>query len=220
MLKLIIFDLDGTLVDTLTTIKDAVNNTMRTYGFREYSYEEIRILVGHGAKQLIRDACAGELKEGKDGEEFFKKVYSDYSEQYRAVHLEVEKPYDGLEEVLKKFSESGYKLAVLSNKPDPFVKGIVDKILPEGLISHAQGQTELPIKPDPTAPLEIAKMFGVSPEECAFVGDSDVDILTAKNAGMFSVGVSWGYRDRDVLLSLCPDAIADTPAELREIFIK
>ena len=220
MLKLLIFDLDGTLVDTLTTIKDAVNNTMRMYGFREYSYEEMRILVGHGAKRLIRDACADELKKGKEGEEFFNKIYADYSEQYRAVHLEVEKAYDGLAEVLERFSKAGYKLAVLSNKPDPFVKGIVDKIFPVGLISHAQGQTELPIKPDPTAPLEIAKTFGFSPEECAFIGDSDVDIQTGKNAKMFSVGVSWGYRDRDVLLSLNPDAIADTPAELEEIFIK
>ena len=220
MIKLIIFDLDGTLVDTLTTIQKAMNNTMRMYGFREYSYEEMRVLIGHGARNLIKDVCKSQNLDEAKTNEFFEKIYADYSAAYHAVHLDLDKAYDGIPEALKKFKDAGYKLAVLSNKPDPFVRGIIEKVIPEGIFSHAQGQTDLPIKPDPTAPLEIAKMFGVSPEECAFVGDSDVDVLTGKNAGMLSVAVTWGYRDKDILLSLSPDAVADTAEELENVFLK
>ena len=218
MIKLLIFDLDGTLVDTLTTIQSAVNTTMREYGFREYSYEEMRTIVGHGARKLIKDVCSEDaLKEG--GDEFFEKVYSFYSDAYYAVHLDVEKPYDGVCEALTKFKDAGYKIAVLSNKPNEFVEGIINKIFPEGLITHTQGQTALPIKPHPAAALAIAEKFGVTPEECAFIGDSDTDVMTGKNAKMFSVGVTWGYRDRELLCSLEPDAIADTAEELEKIFL-
>lgn len=218
MIKLLIFDLDGTLVDTLTTIQSAVNTTMREYDFREYSYEEMRTIVGHGARKLIKDVCSEDaLKEG--GDEFFEKVYSFYSDAYYAVHLDVEKPYDGITEALTKFKDAGYKIAVLSNKPNEFVEGILNKIFPAGLISHMQGQTALPIKPHPAGALAIAEKFGLAPEECAFIGDSDTDVMTGKNANMFSVGVSWGYRDRELLESLEPDAIADTAAELEKIFL-
>ena len=218
MIKLLIFDLDGTLVDTLTTIQAAVNDTMRKFGFREYSYEEMRVLVGHGARKLIRDTCTAEAFE-KGGDEFFEEVYSYYGEAYYAVHLDVEKPYDGITEALTKFKNAGYKIAVLSNKPNEFVEGIINKIFPEELISHTQGQTALPIKPHPAAALAIAEKFGVSPEECAFIGDSDTDVMTGKNAKMFSVGVTWGYRDRELLESLEPDAMADTAEELEKIFL-
>ena len=218
MIKLLIFDLDGTLVDTLTTIQSAVNTTMREYGFREYSYEEMRTIVGHGARKLIKDVCAAEaLNEG--GEEFFEKVYGFYGEAYYAVHLDVEKPYDGVLEALTKFKAAGYELAVLSNKPHEFVDGIINKIFPKGLFSHTQGQTELPIKPNPAAAFAIAEKFGVKPEECAFIGDAETDVMTGKNANMLSVAVTWGYRDKDILEALAPDRLADTAKELEKIFL-
>ncbi len=220
MLKLIIFDLDGTLADTLEAITNGLNLTLKSYGFPALSCEETRKIIGNGAKNLVRRACPEGTFEGEGGDAFFAEVYGNYCDMYEKTYLDTKEPYDGIKEVLESLKNAGYTLAVLSNKQDPFVKGIVAQIVPEGIISLAQGQTELPIKPDPTVPKMIAEQFGFSPDECAFVGDSDVDILTAKNSGMFSVSVTWGYRDRDILLSLCPDAIADTRQALQEIFIK
>lgn len=220
MLKLIIFDLDGTLADTLEAITNGLNLMLKNYGFPTVTCEQTQKMIGNGAKNLVRRACPENTFDGEDGEALFKEVYQNYCDMYEKTYLDTKVPYDGIKEVLEKFKDAGYTLAVLSNKQDPFVKGIVAQILPKGLISFAQGQTELPIKPDPTVPKMIASRFGFSPEECAFVGDSDVDVLTAKNSGMFSVAVSWGYRDRDILCSLKPDAIADTREELERIFIK
>ena len=217
MIKLLIFDLDGTLVDTLVTIQTAVNNTMKEYGFKQYTYDEMRTIVGHGARKLIKDVCASESVNNDN--EFFEKVYSFYGDAYYAVHLDVEKPYDGILEALTKFKAAGYELAVLSNKPNEFVEGILNKIFPAGLFSHMQGQTELPIKPHPAAALAIAEKFSCKPEECAFIGDAETDVMTGKNAKMKSVAVTWGYRDRDLLESLAPDAIADTAEELEKIFL-
>lgn len=219
MIKLLIFDLDGTLVDTLTTIQTAVNTTMKEYGFKQYSYDEMRTIVGHGARKLIRDVCTADNLDKNGGEEFFEKVYSFYSDAYYAVHLDVEKPYNGVLEALTKFKEAGYKLAVLSNKPNEFVEGILNKIFPENFFAHMQGQTELPIKPHPAGALAIAEKFGYTPEECAFIGDAETDVMTGKNAKMKSVAVTWGYRDRDLLESLEPDAIADNASELEKIFL-
>jgi phosphoglycolate phosphatase len=109
-------------------------------------------------------------------------------------------------------------MAVLSNKPDPFVKNIIKKLFPEGVMSFALGQTEMPRKPDPTVPVMIATSLGVELADTYFVGDSEVDILTAKNSGMHSVAVSWGFRDRDELVKSCPEVIIDTPAELLKYF--
>ena len=220
MLKLIIFDLDGTLADTIEAIANGLNLTMKNYGFPTHSCEKTEKMVGNGAKNLVRRACPEGTFDGEGGDALFAEVYQNYCDMYEQTYLDTKAPYDGIKEALESLKEAGYTLAVLSNKQDPFVKGIVAQILPDGIISLAQGQTELPIKPDPAVPKMIAESFGFSPEECAFVGDSDVDVLTAKNAGMFSVAVTWGYRDRDILLSLFPDAVADTPAELEKIFIK
>ena len=220
MLKLVIFDLDGTLADTLEAITNGLNLTLKNYGFPAISCAQTRKIIGNGAKNLVRRACPEGTFEGEGGDTFFAEVYGNYCTMYEKTYLDTKVPYDGIKDLLESLKEAGYTLAVLSNKQDPFVKGIVAQIIPEGIISLAQGQTELPIKPDPTVPKMIAEQFGFSPDECAFVGDSDVDILTAKNSGMFSVAVTWGYRDRDILLSLCPDAVADTSEELRNIFIK
>ena len=220
MLKLIIFDLDGTLADTLEAITNGLNLTLKNYGFPTLSCEQTQKMIGNGAKNLVRRACPEATFDGENGSTFFAEVYQNYCDMYEKTYLDTKLPYDGIKEALESLKNAGYTLAVLSNKQDPFVKGIVAQSLPEGLISLAQGQTELPIKPDPTVPMMIAERFGFCPSECAFVGDSDVDVLTAKNSGMFSVSVTWGYRDREILLSLSPDAVADTPDELKEIFIK
>lgn len=220
MIKLLIFDLDGTLADTLEAITNGLNLTMKYYGFPTHTEPEVRKMIGNGAKNLVRRACPEGTFDGEKGESFFAEVYKNYCDMYERTHLDTKVCYDGIPEVLERFINAGYTLAVLSNKQDPFTKGIVKQLAHEGTFAFVQGQTELPIKPDPTVPLMIAEKFGFKPEECAFIGDSDVDIKTGKNAGMMSVAVTWGYRDKAALLELCADAYADTPSELENIFIK
>ena len=213
--KLLIFDLDGTLADTLNTIRDAVNMCMEHYGFPTHTYEQVRANVGNGAKQLLRDS----LPEGveSDGEEF-EKIFAFFQGCYAKTHDRIDGCYDGLYEVVIALYNKGYKMAVLSNKPDAFVKNIVKNLFPEGVMSYALGQSELPRKPDPSVPLMIATSLGIEPASSYFIGDSEVDVLTANNSGMHSVAVSWGFRDREDLVKICPEAIIDTPAELLAYF--
>lgn len=216
MIKLLIFDLDGTLADSVGAIRQALNLTMQNYGFPTHDYEKVKSMVGHGAKNLVRCACPQGTFDNNDA--LFSEIYQNYCDMYEQNYLETDRCYDGMLEAVISFYKKGYKLAVLSNKQDVFVKGIIAGLFPEGIISIAQGQTELPIKPDPTAPLLIAKELGVTAEETAFIGDSDVDVITAKNAGMTSVAVTWGYRSAECLAKCNPDMIASTPRELETFF--
>lgn len=216
MIKLLIFDLDGTIADTIEAISNGLNLTMKNYGFKTHSTDEVRAMVGSGARNLVRQACpSGTFDKNED---FFEEVYKNYCDMYSVTYLDTKECYAGMKEAMQSLKKLGFTLAVLSNKQDPFTKGIVAQLFDDDTISFVQGQTDLPLKPDPTVPLWIAANLGFEPYECAFVGDSDVDIKTAKNAGMTSVAVSWGYRDRDALLALNPDILADTPVELTKFF--
>lgn len=216
LIKSLIFDLDGTLADTIGAIRHALNLTMKNYGFPVHDYETVKRMVGHGAKNLVRSACPEGTFDGN--ESFFDEVYQNYCDMYEQNHLETRECYDGMFEAVTELHNRGYKIAVLSNKQDPFVQGIVSQLFPSGIISVIQGQTDLPIKPDPTVPLMIAKRLASLPEECAFIGDSDVDVQTAKNAGMCSVAVTWGYRDAECLAKCCPDITVNEPYELKKYF--
>lgn len=211
--KLLIFDLDGTLADTLNTIRDAVNMCMRHYGYSEHTYEQVRANVGSGVRRLMELS----LPDGADNGRF-EEILAYFNSCYLITHDQLDGCYDGLYEAVDELYRRGYRLAVLSNKPDRLVKGIVKKLFPEGMFGAALGQTELPRKPDPTVPLMIAEQMGCAPEDTYFIGDSEVDILTAKNAGMHSVAVSWGFRDRNALVEFGPDRIVDTPRELLALF--
>lgn len=123
-----------------------------------------------------------------------------------------------MRESVETLAKRGYKVAILSNKPDRFVVVLAELLFPAGGISFAAGQGGLPIKPDPTSALMVAGKLGVSAAECAFIGDSDVDIMTAKNAGMYSVGCAWGYRGGQVLREVGADVIIEKPEELLGVF--
>ena len=212
-IKLLILDLDGTLADTIESIREGVNLAMNKYGYPERSYDEIRRAIGNGARELIRLS----LPENADAE-LVDRVFRDYHAAYGETYTHCTECYEGIPESLLTLKERGYTLAVLSNKQDVYVKELVKILLPEGLISSAAGQTDLPKKPDPTVPLMIASSLGFEPSETAFIGDSEVDVLTGKNAGMLTVGCSWGYRDREVLVRSSADFVLDRPSELVEIF--
>ena len=213
--KLLIFDLDGTIADTIYTIRDAVNMCMEHFGFPTLDAEAVRRNVGNGVKVLI-EGCAP--KEIVNDSARFDETLAYFRECYKVTHDKIDGCYDGLEAVIYELYSRGYTLAVLSNKPDALVKSIIKKLFDDGVFKIAQGQTELPRKPDPTVPRMIAKELGFDVCDTFYIGDSEVDVLTAKNAEMHSIAVSWGFRSRDVLIEASPERIIDTPDELLEIF--
>ena len=207
----VIFDLDGTLCDTLRDIHASVNRTLAALGYPERSFEHTRGGINRGSRHLIAHALPDDADEGTVMETLalYMKIYGE--------HLCDETvPYPGITPMLARLNAENIKLAVLSNKPDPLVKRLAEHCFP-GIFDIAMGQGEYPVKPEPTAPLAIACTLGVSTETVLFVGDSDVDVLTAHNAGMTAVGVTWGYRDRDVLVSAGADHIISHPSEIYDI---
>ncbi len=213
--KLLLLDLDGTIADTIRSIRDAVNLTLAKYGYPEKSYEQIRVAIGNGARNLIRRTLPPEVAAD---EENVTRVLGEYDVLYEQTYDHVDGCYEGMSEALHTLHDKGYLIAVLSNKQDAYVKKIVGMLFPDGIIAYVQGQTDLPIKPDPTVPLMIARTLGVAPEDAVFIGDSDVDIETGKNAGMLSVGCAWGYRGRAVLEEAGADHVLEHPSELLALF--
>lgn len=214
-IRLLIFDLDGTLADTIDSIREGVNLAMRKYHFPERSYEEVRLAIGNGSRELIRLSMPADA--AADGA-LVDRVLSDYNVFYGETYSHCRSCYDGMLESLLCLKERGYTLAVLSNKQDVYVKALVRELLPEGLISLAAGQTDLPKKPDPTVPWMMAERLGFSSAQTAFIGDSEVDVATARNACMMAVGCSWGYRDRAILSDSGADCLLDEPRELMDLF--
>lgn len=213
--KLLIFDLDGTIADTLYSIRDAVNMCMEHFGFEARSYEQVRAAVGDGAKKLLERSVPANIREDKARVD---EVYKHFQKCYGITYNRINGCYAGMKETMLALRDRGYTLAVLSNKPDAYVKGIIKDLFDERTIPLAMGETELPRKPEPTVPLMICDRFEALTDESAFIGDSEVDVRTAKNAGMTSVAVSWGFRDRDVLERAGADVIIDTPEQLLDIF--
>ena len=200
----ILFDLDGTLLDTLEDLKDATNATLRHFGCSERTLDEIRSFVGNGARNQIRMSLPG-----REDDPNLDEVLSWYQEYYPR-HCQIKTaPYAGILEALKELGEK-YPLAIVSNKPDSAVKILCAEYFP-GV--YAQGVTDdCPRKPAPDMVLRAMEAIGV--ERCIYVGDSEVDIRTAKNAGVPCVSVLWGFRDRRVLEEEGGDCFCSDPAEL------
>ena len=214
--KLLIFDLDGTISDNLPSIAEAVNLCARHFGFPEKKESEVRLAVGNGVGALLEKTMP---KDAVEDEETFSKIKVYFAICYEETQSKLDSCYEGMYEILHELADKGYILAVLSNKPDKLVQMIIKNIFPDGIIAMSLGQTDLPKKPDPTVPLLMAEKFSVSLDNTYFIGDSEVDVLTAKNAGMTSVAVSWGFRDRAVLEDASPDALIDTREELLRYFL-
>lgn len=213
MKKLCIFDLDGTLLNTLDSIAYYVNDTMKHFGLPVIETEKIRTFVGNGAKNLISRSLRYNGSE-LDAE----KVLSVYIEKYNSDALYLVKPYDGIRELLSKLHENGVTLAVLSNKPHSSTSIMIDEIFGKDLFSVVRGPyNNEKVKPDPAVANEIAK--GFEKENCFFIGDSDVDIETGKNALMHTVGVTWGFRDRDVLQNAGAEKIVSKATDIADIVL-
>lgn len=213
-----IFDLDGTLVDSLQSIAYFANSTLESFGLPAIDVMDYKFLVGNGAKVLM-DRMLAHVGASLTEEER-RRFRAEYDRRYAADPIALAGAYPGMPELVSRLRRKGYKLAVLSNKPDDMTHAIVKELY--GPVFHTvYGQREgIPTKPDPAAVLAIARELEVPPESTLYIGDSGVDMDTARNAGMDSCGVLWGFRSREELLEHGAKYLAGDPAQLEEIIDK
>lgn len=217
MIKTIIFDLDGTLINSLADLAEATNNALRISSFPIHKIENFKYIIGNGVIQQIRRSVPSEYK---DDMQTVNKIINEFQNQYKLCWHNKSQPYDGIKQLLLNLNNSGYKQAVASNKPDFFTKKIVSHFFGNETFECVQGNTDtIPKKPDPTIAIQIMKNLGVNPSECVFVGDTYVDMETAHNAGIFSIGCLWGFRTRQELENAGADLIVNTPDEIFQYII-
>ena len=217
MIKAVIFDMDGTIADTLASIAGFGNAALAAHGFPTLEVELYRQLVGNGADVLMRRMLAATGKE--HDEDTVKALRKTYDALYEADPTKLVTPYPGILEMLHTVRAAGIKTAILSNKPDNMTCYIANALF-HGLFDIVHGQrADFPKKPDPTAVLSICDELGVTPADCLYVGDSGVDMQTGNNAGIESVGVTWGFRGVDELRENGAHHIADTAAELLSVIM-
>lgn len=213
MIKAVIFDLDGTLLDTITDLANASNTALRTLGYPEHEVEAYKQFVGDGRRNLILrmlpEAAA------KD-EGIVAKAEALFDEAYHAHMLDCTVPYPGIPELLELLCKEKLKLAVVSNKPDEFVQRIVEDYFP-GIFDAVCGQVGSVVKPDPAGVHKVLSVLRLRPYEALYVGDSAVDVMTARNAGTDCCGVTWGFRGRRELRVAGAPHIIDAPFELTPI---
>jgi phosphoglycolate phosphatase len=211
----VLFDLDGTLLDTLADIAHASNAAIATLGFPQHPVQAFRYFVGDGIEVLARRI----LPENHRSDSDVAASLAAINREFGAGLLVETRPYDGISELLSRLAHKSVKLAVVSNKPHEFVTRSVAANFESGLFSAVLGQRKnVPIKPDPTIALEAARLLSVAdPGQCLYVGDSGVDMRTAVNAGMYPVGVLWGFRDADELLANGAKTLIKKPLELLDL---
>lgn len=211
MIKACVFDLDGTLADTLESMAFIANGILRKYHLKEQPAEKFRFYCGEGANMLMKrcllDAGDAELKYLEEGEALYRSLFAENP-------MYMVEPYPGIMELLKKLREKGIRLSVCSNKPHPATVKVMENLFPD-MFDMILGQSgDFPRKPAPDGPLKIAAAFGVKPEECMYIGDTKTDMQTGKAAGMFTVGVLWGFREKKELESNGADLIVEKPEEI------
>ena len=211
---LAIFDLDGTLVNSIYDLADAVNTALAERGYPVHSVDEYRFFVGNGAKKL----CERALPEDRRSEEETVSLQGRFSEIYRKNCLVKTLPYDGIPELIDRLSDAGIKCAVASNKPDEFSKEIVEALFGKGRFDLVVGKREgVPTKPAPQIVEHILGELGVPKEDSIFIGDSYVDVETAHNAGLPCIGCVWGFRGENELKAAGCDHIAYKPGDIFDI---
>lgn len=207
--KTLIFDLDGTLLNTLDDLTASVNYAMGQCGFPERTIDEVRSFIGNGVKVLIRRA----IPEGT-GEAEYNKAHSEFRKHYSENSRNKTAPYEGIMELLHTLKSKGYVLAIVSNKVDFAVKDLRDKFFSD-VIDVAIGDSDATrTKPEPDMVYKAIDELGVDKNTCVYIGDTDVDIETAKNAGMDCISVSWGFRSHSELEDSGAKMIADTAEEI------
>ncbi|NVJ52201.1 MAG: HAD family hydrolase [Campylobacteraceae bacterium] len=206
-----IFDLDGTLIDSLTDIALCSNIVLKEFNLPTHEISTYKYFVGGGAEVLVNNAVPKD-----SSEELNKKVLERFKEVYDQELHDNTKPYEGIYDLLDLLHENEIKVAILSNKPHEFTIKYVDEFFPKysNILEVHGSKKDVPKKPHPSAALEIAKALNLECENIYFVGDSDVDMQTAKNSNMKAVGVSWGFRGPKELIENGADYIVETPIDI------
>lgn len=209
--KAAIFDLDGTLVDTLEDLASSVNEMLTSYGFPTHSLEAYRYYLGNGSKKLIERTLP--QKQAQDAS-FVLEAMKRYQAIYEH-HRDHTRPFPGIQPMLDELKAKGIPMGVCTNKHQQAADEIIDGMFPSGIFTIVMGDRPgLPIKPDPKKPLMMAEAYGVNPEEVAYFGDTSVDMDTAVNAGFLPIGVLWGFRTEEELLAHGAKVILAKPEEL------
>ena len=207
-----LFDLDGTLVDSLRDLADATNAALDAHGYPTHPLEPYHYFLGDGAKALIKRALpANDSTHPEIVENMVLAMKSEYAQRWRRHTV----PYPGIEALLENLQRRGSRCGILSNKPDEFAKEMVKALFPGYPFQPVRGaRVGFPVKPDPTSALEICRNWKTSADRIVYVGDTDTDMKTGKAAGFITVGVTWGFRDKAELESAGADHIITTPMEL------
>ena len=209
--KAILFDMDGTLLDTLADMVSAVNHILSVHGWPQRTTEEVRAFVGNGARRLMERAVPPDVTGGA-----FEAVLAEYREWYQAHNCVDTAPYPGIPALLDALAAAGVKTAVVSNKPDRTTRTLAARFFPE--LDGAMGQREgIASKPAPDMVRAALARLHAAPEETLYVGDSEVDVATARNAGLDMIGVAWGFRGRAALEAAGAPLVADTPEQLLDM---
>lgn len=212
----VIFDLDGTLLDTLDDLANSVNWVCRQHGWPTHERDAYKYFVGNGVVRLLERATPEQAK--RPG--VWEQVQEEFQNYYGEHKTDNTRPYEGMEQVLEELKKAGVSIAVLTNKPDTAAQGVMERYYP-GVFPFVQGSLpEQPVKPDPTLLFRVMERMDARPETTLFVGDSNVDIQTAKNGGIASCGVLWGFRTRQELENEGADHIACASGELLNIILR
>ena len=207
----VVFDLDGTLLDTIADIAASANIALGRMGFPQHQTRAYKYFVGNGREMMALRALPNDHRDEATVDAFLRYIEEEYARHWGDATL----PYDGIPELLDALTARGISMAVLSNKPHNFTELIVSKLLALWWFAPVVGaMPSVPMKPDPTAALQIARQFNMPLGDLLYVGDSGVDMITAVSAGMFAVGALWGFRTADELLSSGAQALIDTPTDL------
>jgi phosphoglycolate phosphatase len=217
MYKAVIFDLDGTLLDTLADLASSMNNVLKREGLQVYDIESYKYMIGDGVESLVRRA----LPESMNDDETVKRFIDEYRDEYEKNWKTNTRPYDGIIDLIETLSLKGLRLNVLSNKPHDSTVICVRELLPydkfDIVLGHKHGQK---LKPDPQAALDISGYRDIPPGQFLYLGDTGIDMKTAVAAGMYPVGVLWGFRTREELLDNGAKLILEKPLDLQSIFTK
>ena len=211
----VLFDLDGTLLDTLDDLTAAVNHTLRVFGHPSREKDEVRAMVGNGVRKLIERVLPGGAADAD-----MEAALAEFRLYYTEHCNEQTRPYDGVPEAMAALREAGVKLGVVSNKNEAAVKALVAAYFGSLVTAVVGGSDAVPRKPAPMMPLLALEQLHAEPERTLYVGDSDVDAQTALNAGMECMLVTWGFRERALLTAQCPQYLADDAAEIPALVLQ
>lgn len=213
--KMILFDLDGTTLDTLKDLTDSVNYVLKNNGYPLRTVREIRSYLGNGIQRLIELSLPADVSEAET-----EKVYNEFLPYYKEHALDETKAYDGITDTIIELKDKGYLTALVSNKADVVVQKLVNRFF-NGLFDFTIGQKDgINRKPAPDMVNLALNTFNVQPGEALYIGDSEVDVETARNALMDVMCVSYGFRDKEDLIRLNPDFIVDSPTEILKVLNK